>query len=65
VRVARGWFTGQVILYGIASSLSRDLDDFYPSWEEAEAALSEIVVDEPDLEGVLWIEPIAFDLSAN
>jgi hypothetical protein len=54
-----------VILYGIASSLSRDLDDFYPSREEAEAALSEIVADEPDLEGMLWIEPIAFDLSAN
>jgi len=65
VRVARGWFTGQVILYGIASSLSRDLGDFYPSREEAEAALSVIVADEPDLKGVLWVEPIAFELSAN
>jgi hypothetical protein len=54
-----------VILYGIASSLSRDVDDFYPSREEAEATLAEIVADEPDLEGALWIEPVAFDLSSN
>jgi hypothetical protein len=54
-----------VVLYGIASSLSRDIDDFYVSREEAESALREILTDEPDFEGELWIEPIEFELSPN
>jgi hypothetical protein len=57
--------TALVILYGIASSLSRDVDDFYATREAAEVALAEIVADEPDLEGSLWVEPIGFELSAN
>ena len=54
-----------MILYGIASSLSRDVDDFYATREEAEAALAEVVADEPDFEGMLWVEPMAFELSLN
>ena len=60
-----GWFTGVMVLYGIASSLSCDIDDFYASAEEAAAALAQIFADEPELAGALWVEQIEFELSAN
>jgi hypothetical protein len=58
-------FTNGVLVYGIASSVSRDVDDFYPTHAEAEATLAEILADEPELEGALWVEPLELDLSLN
>ena len=52
-------------MYGIASGVSRDVDDFYTSAAEAEATLAEILADEPELEGMLWVEPVELELSAN
>ena len=52
-------------LYGIASSVSRDVDDFYPTAAEAEATLAEILADESELEGMLWVEPVELELSSN
>jgi hypothetical protein len=54
-----------VILYGIADALSKDIEDWYASREEAEATLAGILRDEPDFDGELWVEAVAFDLSAN
>jgi hypothetical protein len=47
-----------VILYGIASALSGDVDDFYATREEAEDVLAGILRDEPDLGGDVWIEEV-------
>jgi hypothetical protein len=58
-------FTALVHVYGIASSVSRDVDDFYTTAAEAEATLAEILADEPELEGVLWVEPVDLELSSN
>lgn len=58
-------FTGCVLVYGIASRVSRDVDDFYPTRDEAEATLADILADEPELEGALWVEPVELDLSPN
>ena len=58
-------FTALVRVYGIASSVSRDVDDFYPTAAEAEATLAEILADEPELEGMLWVEPVELELSSN
>ena len=54
-----------VIVYGIASSLSGDVEDFYATRDEAEATLTQILADEPDFEGQLWVQPVAFELSRN
>jgi hypothetical protein len=54
-----------VVVYGIASSVSRDVDDCYPTAAEAEAILAEILADEPELEGALWVEPVELDLLPN
>ena len=37
---------------------ARDVDDFYPTAGEAERTLAEILGDEPELEGMLWVEPV-------
>jgi hypothetical protein len=58
-------FTDVVFVYGIASSVSRDVDDFYSTAAEAEATLAEILADEPELEGALWVEPVEIDVSPN
>ena len=58
-------FTDVVLVYGIASSVSHDVDDFYPTAAEAEATLAEIVADEPELEGALWVEPLEIHLSPS
>jgi hypothetical protein len=59
-------FTGQVIVFGIASGLSHDVTDFYASAAEAEAALAQVVAEEPDLEGTLWVEAIELvEMSLN
>jgi hypothetical protein len=47
-----------VVLYGIASAFSGDVDDFYASREEAEAVLAGILRDEPDWEGGVWVEAV-------
>jgi hypothetical protein len=43
----------------------RNIHDFYATAEEAKAALEQIFADEPELEGALWVEPVALDLSTN
>jgi len=58
-------FTAVVLLYGIASRVSHDVDDFYPTAAEAEATLAGILADEPELEGSLWVEPVEIDVSLN
>jgi hypothetical protein len=63
--IAELCFTDVVLVYGIASSVSRDVDDFYPTAAEAEATLAEILADEPELEGSLWVEPVEIDVSLN
>jgi len=45
-------------LYGIASAISRDIDDFAVTREEAERTLAEILHDEPSLAGLIWVEPV-------
>jgi hypothetical protein len=54
-----------MVLYGIASALSGDAEDFHTSREDAEATLAAILRDEPDFEGYLWVEEIEFEQSAN
>ena len=58
-------FTDLVLVYGIASSVSHDVEDFHATAEEAEATLEQILADEPELEGALWVAPVELDLSAN
>ena len=57
--------TNGMFVYGIASSVSRDVDDFYSTRGQAEATLAEILADEPELDGALWVEPVELDLSPN
>jgi hypothetical protein len=53
-------------LYGIASAISRDIDDFAPTREAAERTLAEILRDEPSLAGVIWVEAVdVLDACAN
>jgi hypothetical protein len=54
-----------MFLYGIASALSDDIEDWYLRREEAEVALAGILRDEPDVEGALWVEPIEFETNRN
>jgi hypothetical protein len=58
-------FTDVVLVYGIASRVSHDVEDFYATAAEAEATLAEILADEPELDGALWIEPVEIDVSPN
>jgi hypothetical protein len=52
-------------LYGIASAISEDISDWYPSRDEAEATLARILRDEPDFAGGLWVEAVEFEQSLN
>jgi hypothetical protein len=45
-----------LILYGIASNRSGDIEDWYPTREEADATLAAILRDDPDFEGDVWVE---------
>jgi hypothetical protein len=54
-----------MILYGIASRQSKDVDEFFVTRGEAERALAEVLCDEPDLAGVLYVDEIEFELSPN
>ena len=48
-------------LYGIASALSEDIEDWYLSRDEPETTLAGILRDEPSFEGELWVEAIEFE----
>jgi hypothetical protein len=52
-------------LYGIAGSSSRDVEGLYPTREEAEAVLAEVLRTAPELEGELWVEAVELNFSAN
>jgi hypothetical protein len=55
-----------VILYGIASAISGDAEDFYLSREEAEAVLAAILRDEPDfLRARCGSKAVEFEQSVN
>jgi hypothetical protein len=54
-----------VTLYLIASAISGDMQDWYLSRDEAEAVLAQILRDEPDFEGELWVEPVKFEENFN
>ena len=54
-----------MLLYGIASSQSRDIEDFYATAAEAEAVLAQICADEPEFAETLWIQRVELELSAN
>jgi len=45
-------------LFGIASAISNDIQEFATSREAAERTVTEILRDEPDLEGLIWVEPV-------
>ena len=65
VAFAAGCFTDAVVVYGIASSLSQDIGDFYATMAEAEATLAQIFADEPELQEALWVERIELEFSLN
>ncbi len=44
-------FLEGVVAFGIASNISQDVDEFYVTTEEAEAAFAQILWDEPEFEG--------------
>jgi hypothetical protein len=54
-----------MILYGIASAVARDIEDWYRSRDVAEAVLAQVLRDEPDFEGELWVEAVRFPGSRN
>jgi hypothetical protein len=54
-----------VILYGIASAVAGDIEDWYTSEEQAEQVLRAILRDEPEFDGELWVEAIEFEQGEN
>jgi hypothetical protein len=54
-----------MILCGIASGRSGDIVIWSMTRDEADATLAEILRDEPDFEGALWVETIEFEYSLN
>ncbi len=54
-----------MILYGIASAVAGEIQDWYRSRVDAEAILASILRDEPDLEGQLWVDVVEFEQSLN
>jgi hypothetical protein len=55
-----------MVLYGIASAISRDIDDLALTREAAERTLAEILSDEPTLAGLIWVKPVeVLDPCAN
>jgi hypothetical protein len=55
----------RVILYGIASGVSGDIEDWYLSRAEADETLAAILRDEPEFEGDLWMERGEFEQHEN
>jgi len=58
-------FPAVTLLYGIASARSGDIEIWSTTRHEADATLAEILRDEPDFEGALWVETIEFEFSLN
>lgn len=54
-----------MIFYGIGSIFSKDINDFYASREEAESALEQVLADEPEFAGQLWVEALELEISPN
>ncbi len=54
-----------VIVYGIASARSGDIEDWYATRDEAEATFAAIPRDEPDFEGELCVEALEIEESLN
>jgi hypothetical protein len=54
-----------MILYGIASARSDDIEDWYLTRDDAEATLASIRRDEPDFEGELCVAAVRFQMSRN
>jgi hypothetical protein len=54
-----------VLLYGIASARSADIEIWSTTRDEADATLAEILRDEPDFEGALWVAFLRGDPSAR
>ena len=55
-----------MILYGIASALvDGTVEDLYIAKEEATTVLAAVIADEPDFEGMLWVETIELETSPN
>jgi hypothetical protein len=46
------------ILYGIASAIAGDVELMFPTEEEAQGTLAEVLADEPDLRDALWMQAI-------
>ena len=45
-------------LYGIASTQSKDVDEFFVTRDEAERVLEQVLQDEPDFASVLYVAEI-------
>jgi hypothetical protein len=54
-----------VKFYGVASRISLDVDEWHLSRDEAEAALAEVLADERDLAGALYIAVVELVTSNN
>jgi hypothetical protein len=52
-------------MYGIASTISRDIAETRLTREEAEALLAEVLEDEPDLADVLYVAEIELHSAEN
>ncbi len=54
-----------MILYGIASAIAGDIEDWYASREEADAVLGAILRDEPSYDGELWVATLKLEVCPN
>jgi hypothetical protein len=60
-----GLAASPVTLYGLASRLSRDVDEWCETREEAEAILALVLADEPELADVLYVAEVELVTSEN
>jgi hypothetical protein len=54
-----------VVIYGIASQLSRDVEDFYDTRAAAEEAAATVVREAPELTGLIYVTAIDLDQLAS
>lgn len=54
-----------VKLYGLASRISGDVDEWWPTREEAEALLEVVLADEPELAGDLFVAAVELEARPN
>ena len=52
-------------LYGLASRISNDVDEWRLTREGAEQVLEEVLADEPDLAGELFVAEVEIEISPN